>query len=65
MEGRMERLTSRDKRLILAAVLVVACAVAYIRYNFFAAFPEASIDLRYSKSEITRMAGRFLQERGR
>src|SRR5574341_1390663 len=60
----MERLTARDKRLVLAAVLVAAVSTIYIRLNFFAAFPEASINLRYSKVEITQMADRFLQDRG-
>jgi membrane protease YdiL (CAAX protease family) len=63
-DSMLERLTSHDKRLIVLAILVSVASVAYIRHNFFAAFPEASIDLRHSKEEITGMANRFLRERG-
>ncbi len=60
----MDRIDARDKRLVLAAALVVALSVAYVLRHYRAAFPQASLDLRYSKAEITAMAERFLASRG-
>ena len=60
----MERLHKSDKRLILIVALIAAVSIVYIHLNYRAAFPQASIDLRYSKDEITRMAEQFLAERG-
>jgi len=59
-----ERLNRNDIRLLAFLALVTAASIAYTRANFFAAFPEASIDLRYSREEITRRAQAFLQEQG-
>jgi membrane protease YdiL (CAAX protease family) len=55
---------ARDKRLLLTAALVVVFSVAYVARHYRAAFPQASLDLRHSKSEITAMAERFLLARG-
>ena len=59
-----ERLDGKDKRLILAVLLIAVVSVLYTRLNYSAAFPEASIDLRFSKDHITGMAASFLRERG-
>ena len=59
-----ERLTAWDKRFVAAVVLIAAVSIVFVRANFFAGFPEASIDLKYSKDEITRRAAEFLQRRG-
>lgn len=58
-----ERLDSRDLRVIAAVVAVVILSVAFARLNFSRAFPQASIDLRYSKDQITGMARQFLAAR--
>jgi hypothetical protein len=60
----VDRIDGRDKKLILAVALVSALSVAYVLYNYRAAFPQASLDLRHSKSEITAMAQHFLTSRG-
>ena len=62
MEVLVERLTTSDKRLVLAAILVAAASLAYAFTNYRAAFPQASIDLQYSKDEITRLAETFLTQ---
>ncbi len=59
-----ERFESSDKRLVLVAALVTVVSVIYVAYNYRAAFPQASIELQYSKGEITRMAEDFLDRRG-
>src|SRR5207344_2881703 len=58
----VERLTTSDKRLVLASILVAAASVVYALTNYHAAFPQASIDLQYSKDEITRLAETFLTQ---
>ena len=59
----LERLSRRDKWLLLIVVAITAASAMYTWRNYGAAFPEASINLRYSKEEITRMAERFLRHR--
>lgn len=59
----MDQFDARDKRLVLAAAVVVVLSVAYVLPNYRAAFPQASLDLRYSKGEITALAERFLASR--
>jgi membrane protease YdiL (CAAX protease family) len=59
----VDRIDARDKKLMLAAALVALLSVAYVLRHYRAAFPQASLDLRYSKSEITSMAERFLASR--
>ena len=53
-----------DRRLALFAVLVIALSLLFVRANYSAAFPQASIDLKYSRDEITRRAEAFLFARG-
>ncbi len=60
----LERLQSADKRLILAVALAAAASITYTIFNYQAAFPEASIDLRLSRTEITSLAEKFLRQRG-
>ncbi|MFN3325972.1 MAG: CPBP family intramembrane glutamic endopeptidase, partial [Bryobacteraceae bacterium] len=60
----IERLNSRDKRLLLIVLILSIASVVYTRLSYEAAFPQASIDLRYSREEITRMAAEFLDQRG-
>jgi len=59
-----EPLQPRDKRLAGVALLLIAAAAWYTLRNYEAAFPQASLDLRYSKSEITRLAEEALHKRG-
>jgi len=59
-----ERFDKRDLRLVLVLIAVAAVSVAYTAYNFRAAFPQASINLRYSKDQISTMASKFLAGRG-
>ncbi len=55
-----ERLTSSDRRaLFLWLALAVAGAVFASKY-FFAAFPEASVDLRVSRGQARERARRFV-----
>ena len=57
-----ERLERNDKRLLAVLLVVVLASVVYTRFNFTAAFPEASIHLRYSKDQIQGMARDFLKQ---
>lgn len=59
-----ERFDRRDTRRVLVLLALAAMSVAYTAYNFKAAFPQASINLRYSKDQISAMAGRFLNQQG-
>ncbi len=49
---------------MLAVAVVAAASVIYTIFNYQGAFPEASIDLRLSKTEITALAEKFLREQG-
>ncbi|RPI08503.1 MAG: hypothetical protein EHM65_10240, partial [Acidobacteriales bacterium] len=59
-----ERFQRGDKRLLLVLAAVVAVSVVYTVFNFQAAFPEASLDLRLSKAEITELGRDFLRQQG-
>jgi membrane protease YdiL (CAAX protease family) len=59
-----EKLDARDLRLVIVALVVIVASAFYIRANYFAAFPEASIDLKLSKDEITARADSFLKSQG-
>jgi membrane protease YdiL (CAAX protease family) len=59
-----ERLDARDLRLVVVALVAIVASVFYIRANYFAAFPEASLDLKLSKDEITARADSFLKSQG-
>ena len=59
-----ERFDRRDMRRVLVLLALAAMSVAYTAYNFKAAFPQASINLRYSKDQISAMAGQFLNQQG-
>ena len=61
---RTEPLTRADRRLIFVAALIAAVSVFYTARNYSAALPAASIDLRFSKTEITAKARAFLEARG-
>ncbi|MCW5981911.1 MAG: CPBP family intramembrane metalloprotease [Bryobacteraceae bacterium] len=60
----VERLQSSDKRLIGIVILIAAASVIYTRANYRSAFPQASIDLRFSKDQITNFAQEFLARQG-
>ena len=51
-------------RLMLLVAAALAASVFYISLNYQAAFPEASINLRLSKVEITNLAAGFLRQQG-
>lgn len=59
-----QTLSPSDKRVVLVALAIAVASVLYIRANFSAGFPEASIDLRLSREEITSRAEAFLHTRG-
>ena len=59
-----EPFRAADKRLMLIVAVVAAASVIYTVFNYQGAFPEASIDLRLSKTEITALAEKFLREQG-
>jgi len=56
---------SRNDRLLIGAILLVAAASAiYISANYTAAFPQASLNLKLTRDQITTAAQRFLQTQG-
>lgn len=55
-----ERLSGAEKRSLLLWVLVGIVGVVFARVYFFRAFPEASVDLRISRSEALERAQKFL-----
>jgi hypothetical protein len=59
-----ERLDTGDKRLVLAVALIAAACVTYTIFHYQGAFPEASLDLRLSKAQVTSLAERFLGSQG-
>ncbi|MFB3776215.1 MAG: CPBP family intramembrane glutamic endopeptidase [Bryobacteraceae bacterium] len=59
-----ERLDSRDRLLLAAVALIATVSIFYTILNYQAAFPEASLDLRFSKAQITSLAEGFLREQG-
>jgi len=58
------RFDSGDRRLILVALIAMVVSVLYIRVHFWQAFPQASINLKFSKEEITARARAILEEQG-
>lgn len=58
------RLAGGEQRLLVAAFFAIAVSVFYIRAHFWEAFPQASINLRFSKEEITARARALLEEQG-
>jgi len=61
---KLEPLRPGDKRLVVLVLLLIAVSAAFTLHNYSAAFPQASIDLQYSRSEITAMAEKFLADHG-
>ncbi|MEO8660563.1 MAG: CPBP family intramembrane glutamic endopeptidase, partial [Bryobacteraceae bacterium] len=59
-----ERFQPRDIKIILAVVAIVVVSILFARANFSAAFPQASIDLRFSKDQIIDKARQFLVSQG-
>lgn len=58
------RFTRNDRLLIGAIALVAAVSVAYTFANYTAAFPQASLNLKLTSSQITASAERFLHAQG-
>lgn len=58
-----EKLNSPDRRLIWVVLFVAVLSLIYTRANFNAAFPQASIDLKLSKRQITARASEYLRTR--
>lgn len=56
-------LDASDKRLILIALLVIIASSVFVWANYHAAFPQASINLKLSRDEITDRAQQFLRTR--
>ncbi len=59
-----ERFSKSDRRLTLAVVVLIALCAVYVRAQYDRAFPQASLKLVLSKSEVTAVAARFLETRG-
>lgn len=59
-----EKLDRADVRLMLVVAAVITVSVVYVRFNYEAAFPAASIELKLSKARITAEAEDFLRGRG-
>jgi hypothetical protein len=59
-----EHFSRSDLRLTIAAVLVSAVCLVYIRLEYDKAFPQASIKLVLSKTAITDLARKYLEQRG-
>ncbi|MCX6625323.1 MAG: hypothetical protein NTY38_30540, partial [Acidobacteria bacterium] len=58
------QLTSKDLLLIAVVLLVSAVSVAYILANYSAAFPQASLNLKLTRDQITAKAEQFLGTQG-
>jgi len=56
-----ESITTADRRLLLLVSAVVVFSLLFAARNYTAAFPQASIDLRLSRDEITARAESFLK----
>ncbi|MBI4873770.1 MAG: CPBP family intramembrane metalloprotease [Acidobacteria bacterium] len=61
---RTERLDGRDLRLVAISLAAIVASAVYIHANYSAAFPQASINLRLSKDEVTARADAFLRTQG-
>jgi membrane protease YdiL (CAAX protease family) len=59
-----QRFNSGDRNLLLVALVIIALSAVYVWYNYRAAFPQASLDLRYSREQITERALTFLKTCG-
>lgn len=57
------RIDSSDKRLIATALLVILAAGFYVWWNYEAAFPQASLELKLTRDQITSRAESYLQSR--
>ena len=53
-----------DKRLVLIVLVLIAVAAVYVSANYRAAFPQASLNLKYSKDDITELAEQYLADQG-
>lgn len=60
----LEPITAADRRLIALSAAVILFCVCYLWYNYRAAFPQASIELKLGRGEITARAEAFLRSRG-
>jgi len=60
----VERLEAPEKKLMVALAVASALSIWYVVEHWRAAFPQASLSLRYSKSEITAQAAEFLSAHG-
>ncbi|MCC6585310.1 MAG: CPBP family intramembrane metalloprotease [Bryobacterales bacterium] len=56
-------MTAADRRLAVIAAAVILLSCLYVFHNYRAAFPQASLDLKLSKNEITARAEAFLKSR--
>jgi hypothetical protein len=54
-------MTAADWRLIAAAIVIIAASSLFVWRNYRAAFPQASLDLRLTRDQITRRAEQFLR----
>jgi hypothetical protein len=57
-------MTRKDWRIVQACVLIALISAVYAWWNWEAAFPQASLDLRLSKDEITARALAVVRGRG-
>ncbi|MEZ5352684.1 MAG: CPBP family intramembrane glutamic endopeptidase [Bryobacteraceae bacterium] len=59
-----EKLTAADRRLMALAAAVILFSASFLWYNYRAAFPQASLDLKLGRDDITANAKAFLETRG-
>src|SRR5579885_68048 len=60
----IQPLTRQDARLAVAVAWLVAVCAVYIWTNYAQAFPQASLELKVSKSQITKRASEFARRQG-
>lgn len=57
------RLHSSDRRLIAVSLLIILGAGFYVWWNYEAAFPQASLELKLTRDQITQRAAEYLADR--
>ncbi|MCS7026334.1 MAG: CPBP family intramembrane metalloprotease [Bryobacteraceae bacterium] len=58
------RLNSSDWRLLAISLLILLGTALYVSWNWEVAFPQASLELKLTRDQITERAARFVSERG-
>jgi hypothetical protein len=59
-----QRLSAADGRLVALAAAIIVCSGLFLWYNYRAAFPQASLELKLSPAAIATEARQFVWQRG-